>query len=839
MTILETLEDTAIDHYPVNEQKYYEYEEALSKCMEYFNNDELASKVFLDKYALRDQDQKLLEATPDQMHRRIAKEFARIEAKKFSHPMTEDEIFSYLDKFRQIIPQGSPMYGIGNTNQLISLSNCFVVDSPSDAYSGIMKTDEQIVQISKRRGGVGVDISNLRPNGAATRNAARTSTGIISFAERYSNSIREVGQSGRRGALMLTLSVHHPEILDFAKVKRDLNKVTGANISVRLTDEFLNAVDKGEQYEQRWPVDARENGEEPKVSQMVDAKEVWMQIIENAHAMAEPGLLFWDNIISESPADCYADVGYKTLTTNPCGEIPLSKADSCRLLLLNTYGFVNDPYTNKAKFDFDSFHQKAQIAQRLMDDMIDLELEAINNIIKKVKSDPEDKNTKSRELELWQEIKQACIGGRRTGTGITGLGDTIAALNMEYGSNKSINFADKLYRTLKLGCYRSSVDMAKELGTFPVWDHEKEKNNPYLLRIKDEDPDLWNDMKKHGRRNISLLTTAPAGSVSILCQTTSGIEPLFMFSYTRRKKINPSEQGVRVDFTDQSGDSWQNYEVYHRRIHDWVKVTGYKASDAVEKSPWAGCCAEDLDWKQRVKLQAAATKNIDHSISSTLNLPENINTEEVAAIYEMAWKSGCKGITIYRKNCRSGVLVETKKEDTRENNGIVKTHAPKRPKELPCDVHHISVKGQEYFVLVGLLNGEPYEVFAGINGTVSKKIKSGVIKKLKRGLYNAVFDDDSVMNDITAIIGDDQEAITRLVSSTLRHGTDINFLVHQLEKVKGDLQSFSKALGRALKKHINDGSKVTGESCPNCNHEPLVRQEGCVLCQNCSWTKCS
>ncbi|HUS51762.1 MAG TPA: adenosylcobalamin-dependent ribonucleoside-diphosphate reductase [Candidatus Paceibacterota bacterium] len=809
----------------------FSYNDAFQKSKEYFKGDELAAKVFLDKYALRDSDQELVEDTPEMMIQRIATEFCRIEKNKYKIPMTYEEIYSYLDGFKKIIPQGSVLSGVGNPYQYISISNCFVVDSPVDSYSGICKADEQIVQISKRRGGVGLDISNLRPNGTSTTNAARTSTGIIPFMERFSNSIREVGQSGRRGALLVSLSVHHPEVVEFAESKKDTTKITGANISIRLTDEFLNAVKKGKEYEQRFPVELKE-GEEPLFSKKVDAREVWMKIIQNARDTAEPGLLFWDNIIKESPADCYSKFGYKTLSTNPCSELPLSPLDSCRLLVLNLYYYVKNKYTKESYFDFVEFYKDAQVAQRFMDNIVDIEVECIEKIIKKIKKDPESLEIKRTELDLWKGTKETCEKGRRTGTGITALGDTLAALGIKYGTEKSIEVTDKIYKTLKLGCYRGSVKLSKELGAFSCWDHELEKDNPFLLRIKKEDPKLWEDMKKYGRRNISLLTTAPAGSISILARTSSGIEPVYQLIYTRKKKVNLNDQNVRVDEVDKIGDCWQYFDVKHPKLEEWTEITG---ETDISKSPWAGCCAEDINWKNRVKLQAAANKSVDHSISSTINLPEDVTIETVAEIYETAWKEGVKGITVYRKNSRSGVLVDKK-------GGLIeKTSAPKRPKLMPCEIFHTSVKGEIYFVLIGLLdNKDPYEIFAGKNGQISRNLRNAIIKKIKRGKYSLcdANDPSNVLHeDISKYISEDQEAITRLVSSNLRHGCDVSFIVHQLEKTQGDLQSFSKAISRVLKKYIEDGSRVHGEECPECGSQ-LIRQSGCIQCGNCGWSRC-
>ena len=1171
----------------------YEYEEAFDASIEYFEGDDLAAKVFLDKYALRDEDQNLLEKTPEDMHRRIAREFARIEKNKFSHPMSEDEIFRYLEGFRYIVPQGSPMYGIGNDTQIVSLSNCYVINSPEDSYGGIHRADEELSQISKRRGGVGLDISKLRPEQSVTHNAARTSSGTGSFMERYSNSIREVGQNGRRGALMITMSVHHPDILTFTTIKNDLTKVTGANISVRLSNEFLNAVANNEQYEIRWPIDS----DNPEISQMVDAREVWMKIIENAHAMAEPGLLFWDNILRYNPADCYAEEGFRTISTNPCvtkdtwimtskgpkkvedligqqfeavvdgkifdsndrgfyytgrkevfkittsrgytvkatgnhllktaefnnrqkkiswtpvsqlnigdniaisnhrdfywdgngnfnegwligsllgdgcfeephailshsdeteydmcevtndalktsvntrsdckeyskqsysvveknhidiqssnikeianqfgvkdnkelsdciektssdfhrgflrgwfdangtvltdnekssysirlssikednlyraqrmlshlgiassiycnrkdddcsanhelyiskdnilifndiigfsdqekqeeldnilnrltsvllcigaykdkfvtsvisvesigyeevydctipdvsefdangiaahncSELPLCSDDSCRLLLENLYSFVKNAFTQDAYFDFEEFFECSQVAQRMMDNMIDLELEKIDRILNKIDNDPEDEDIKVVERRLWQRIRDKCEQGRRTGTGITALGDTMAALGISYGSEESIDFTEKIYRTLKLACYRSSVNMAKELGPFPIYNAEKEKDCEFIQRIAEEDPKLYDDMTKYGRRNIALLTTAPAGSVSMQTQTTSGIEPLFMMKYKRRKKINPNDENARTDYIDINGDCWQEFMVHHPKVELWMDRTNITD---LTKAPWYGCSAEDLDWQDRVRLQANATKHVDHAISSTINLPEEVTVEKVAEIYETAWQAGCKGLTVYRKNCRSGVLVEEKDNDNQlDEDGyptkIIKTDAPKRPASLPAKVHHTTVKGDKYFVLVGMYEDEPYEVFAGQNGFIPKSVQDATVTKKKRGHYEATLDNGKTITNIAEYISDDQESVTRLVSASLRHGADLSHIVHQLEKARGDMQSFSKAVSRCLKKHVPDGSNVSGEDCPSCGEENLQRKEGCVSCLSCGWSRC-
>ena len=817
----------------------YSYEEAIQASTEYFGGDDLAARVFVDKYALRDDRQRLLEKTPDQMHRRIAREFARIEKSKFRNPYTEEQIFQALDKFQRIVPQGSPMYGIGNPYQIISLSNCYVLRSPEDSYAGICRADEELVQISKRRGGCGIDLSTLRPEGTLTRNAARTSTGTVPFAERFSNSIREVGQNGRRGALMLTQSIHHPDIESFIKCKRDLSKVTGANISVRLSDDFLRAVENNGTYFQGWPVD-----QDDAMGQSVDARSIWNLLIESAHATAEPGMLMWDNILRESVPDCYAEYGFQTVCTNPCSEIPLSAYDSCRLMLVNLYSYVRNPFTSESQFDFPAFIKDAYMCQRLMDDMVDLEIECIGRILDKIEADPEDNELKAREHALWSHVLRAADMGRRTGSGMTAVGDTLAALNVKYGSEKGLDFIEQVYQQFKLSCYRASVDMAEELGPFEVWSAEAERDNPFLKRIAQEDKLLYEKMQKHGRRNIALLTTAPCGSVSILTQTSSGIEPQFMITpYVRRKKGNPGDKNFRSDFIDQNGDHWMEFTVYPPKVTEWMKVTG--ESD-LTKSPWHGATAQELDWRGRVELQARAQKHIDHAISSTVNLPADTTVETVGQIYMAAWKAGCKGMTIYRDGCRTGVLVA---KDEKPKAQPAEQAEYKRPKSLPCEVTHQTVGGTPYFVLVSTRDGKPYEVFAGVNKTsedealIPKRFKSGTLTKMDRGHYKGEFVSDKdgetlTLNKMGNLVSSEEGAVTRLISTLLRHGVDVHYVVHQLEKVKGDMFSFSKTVARALKKYIPDGTAVKGEQCGNCGSESLVRQEGCVTCKSCGSSKC-
>ena len=813
-------------------------EEVVKASTQYFN-DSFSADVFL-KYALKNEDDTYLEKTPEDMHWRMAKELARIDAKKFKQPLTKEDIFYWFDRFKWIVPQGSPMYGIGNTKKYISLSNCFVV-ALHDSYGGICQADQEIVQICKRRGGSGLDISCLRPNGTVTSNSSHSSTGIIPFMERFSNSIREVGQANRRGALMICISVHHPEILQFCKIKQDLTKVTGANISIKLTDEFLQAVEKDTEYELRWPVTGV-----PKTTQKISAKKVWKEIIAAARDWAEPGLLFWDNIIRNSPADSYSSLGFETIATNPCAELPLCAYDSCRLFAINLFSFVLNPFTKHAKFDFKQLYLVTKITQRLMDNLIDLELEYIDRIITKIKNDPEPKETKQTELNLWNKVREKCLNGRRTGTGITALGDTFAALGLAYGSKESIAKAEKIYRTIKFAAYEQSVDMAEELGPFPIWNHDVEKDNAFLNRFKDETvalgdgetisgADLYKRMSKSGRRNISLLTTAPTGSVSILTQTSSGVEPIYKLSYVRRRKITHTET-VKPDFVDKNGDKWQEYTIYHPKVALWKEVTG---ETDVKKSPWHDCCAMDIDWVNRVKLQAAIQKHVDHSISSTINLPKDISYESTAEIYETAWKAGCKGITVYREGCRDGVLISKKLEECKT---ITKTQAPKRPKSLPCDLFVLPNKKSQILIIVGKLNSDPYEIFA--MHTNDEKIiehdkQYGTINKITRGHYIVKTDKGEVLiKDTHKALNPEEAVITRLISASLRHGADVAFIVHQLEKVEGDWNSFAKAIARVLKSYIVDGTKVTGEECPNCKSTTnLIRESGCVSCR-CGWSKC-
>jgi len=816
------------------------FDEAFNESLSYFKGDELAASVFVTKYALQDNQGNFLETTPDDMHKRLSKEFARIE-KKYDNPMSEETIFNLLKDFKYVVPQGSPMSGVGNKYQIQSLSNCFVVKSPEDSYGGILKTDEEQVQIMKRRGGVGFDVSTIRPHGLRTSNAAKTTDGIGVFMERFSNSCREVAQGGRRGALMLTISVHHPDIETFINIKRDLTKVTGANISIRLTDEFMKAVDNDEEYELRFPT---ENDTDRLVSRTTSASNIWNQIIESAHAAAEPGLLFWDNVLKFTPAQAYKDVGFHTISTNPCSEITLSAYDSCRLLLLNLTSFVKKPFMRNAEFDYDLFNEHAQKAQRLMDDLIDLELECVDRIIHKIESDPEALDTKRVELELWQKIKEAALNGRRTGLGVTGLGDTLAMLGLKYGSRQSINATERIYKELAIASYTSSCILASERGSFLVYDYEKEADHPFIKRLFEESPELRNLHSRFGRRNIAITTTAPCGSVSVLTQTTSGIEPPFMLKYTRRKKVNSSDPDATVDFVDDLGDKWQEFDVYHHGFKKWMEITG---KTDVEESPYAGTTANEIVWEAAVDLQAAAQKWVCHAISKTINLPSDVTIDDVKKVYWRGWKKGLKGVTVYREGSRSGVLVSKSNEETK-----FKTHsAPSRPDELKCYIHHASIKGEAWTILVGLLDGRPYEVMGGLQKYIEipKKYKKGYIVKHPYKTRNSRYDlrigkngDEILIKDIVSVFDNPNHAgFTRTISLALRHGAPIQYIVEQLQKdTEMDMFSFSKVIARVLKNYIKDGTVPGMTICENCSAEgTLVYQEGCVMCTSCGHGKCS
>jgi len=831
----------------------YSYSQVYEASIEYFSGDEFAAKVFVDKYALQTPQGDYLELTPVDMHRRLAKEFARMES-KYPNPVSEDAIFCLLDHFKFVVPQGSPMSAIGNPYQLQSLSNCFVVQGVHtdkfDSYGGIMLADQEIAQIMKRRGGVGLDISGIRPKDVITNNAAKTTDGIGVFMERFSNTCREVAQNGRRGALMITISVNHPEIETFIKIKRDTKKVTGANISIRFNDEFMKAVKDDEEYTLRWPVHVPL--EEAKVTRVVKAKEIWNQVIDSAWSSAEPGLLFWDTVKKNTPSDLYAAFGHSSICTNPCGEIVLPAYDACRLLVLNLSSYVKGAFTKEASFDFKKFNQHTQVAQRLMDDIIDLEIECVDRIIAKVKTDPEPPEAKQIEQNLWKKIREMNISGRRTGLGITALGDTLAMLGIKYGSKESIETTRKIYRALAVAAHTSSCVMAKERGAFPIFDYQLEKDHDYLNGIFQDCPPAVRKMwKTSGRRNIALTTTAPTGSVSSQTQTTSGIEPVYSLSYMRRKKHNPSDKNARVDFVDALGDSWQEFTVYHHGVQKWMEATG---ETDIAKSPYHGATSNDIDWVASVDLQAAAQESIDHSISKTCNLPENVSREVVSQVYMRAWEKGCKGFTVYRDKCRDGVLIQ-KDTPKSKNDGrpveIEASMAPKRPTELPCDIRKAKIQGEQWTIFVGLFNGKPYEIFGGLSKYVDipNKYKMGKIAKNGKvddiTTYNLVLgegDDQMLIKDIANVFENGNfGAFTRTISLAMRHGTPVQYVVEQLQKDKhSDITSFSKVVARVLKNYIVDGTKSTAErKCPSCNKEnSFAYQEKCLTCTNCGWSKC-
>jgi len=815
-------------------------EEVYASSLEYFNGDELAADVFL-KYALRDGDN-FLEISPEEMHRRLAREFARIEA-KYSNAMSEDEIYELLKGFKDVIPQGSPMSGIGNPHQVQSLSNCFVINSAQDSYGGILFADQEQVQIMKRRGGVGHDVSTIRPKGLPTKNAAHTTDGIAVFMDRFSNSCREVAQGGRRGALMLTIDCRHPEIMTFINIKRDKKRVTGANISVKWHDDFMQAVVEGTDYTLRWPVNL--SPEEATVTTRVNAREVWETFIDAAWSSAEPGALFWSTALRNSPADIYASEGFGSTSTNPCGEIILSPYDSCRLMVVNLKSFIQNSFTENATFDFERFSDVTAKAQRLMDDMIDLEIEQVDKIITKIECDPEPQDVKRIELDLWENIKRQAISGRRTGLGITALGDALAALGLKYGSNESIETTEAIYKALAVASHSESIRLAEERGSFPVWDFEIEKDHEYLQRILAScDSQVYEKYLSSGRRNIANTTTAPVGSVSCLTQTTSGIEPAYLLSYQRRRKITSDAE--RVDFVDDLGDRWQMYDVFHQGVAEWMNVTG---EEDITQSPYYQATSNDIDWSKSVELQAAAQRWIDHSISKTCNLPKDATHETVADVYMRAWLTGCKGFTVYRDGSRAGVLIADEKVVDVDDNGEPRL-APKRREYLDCEIHRAAISGENWIIFVGTLQGQPYEIFGGLSEYVEipKKWKEGKIRKRSRKTVESKYDlilgegdDELVVKDIVSVFANpNHTAFTRTLSLSLRHGVPVQFLVEQLMKdKKADLFSFSRVIARCLKKYIADGTKASNGMIINCCNEPnVVYQEGCATCLTCGSAKC-
>ena len=844
------------------EQKIYTYDEAYKASLDYFEGDELAARVWVNKYAMKDSHGNIYEQSPVDMHWRLANEIARIE-QKYPNPISAQEVYDLLAHFRYIIPAGSPMTGIGNPYQVASLSNCFVigVEGDADSYGAIMKEDEEQVQLMKRRGGVGHDLSKLRPKGSPVRNSALTSTGIVPFMERFSNSTREVAQDGRRGALMLSVSIKHPESEAFIDAKMTQGKVTGANVSVRIDDAFMNAAINQQPYMQQYPVDA----EQPQFSKRIDASALWRKIVHNAWRSAEPGVLFWDTIIRESIPDCYADLGFRTISTNPCGEIPLCPYDSCRLLAINLYGYVEKPFTPQATFNFDLFKKHVRLAQRLMDDIIDLELEMIEKILKKVESDPQVEEVKHTEIQLWKKIYQKAIEGRRTGVGITAEGDMIAALGLRYGTQEATDFAVNVQRTLAVAAYGSSVEMARERGAFQIFDAAREVNNPFILRLKEADANLYEDMVKYGRRNIACLTIAPTGTTSLMTQTTSGIEPVFLPVYKRRRKVNPNDPEVRVDFVDETGDSIEEYIVYHPKFMTWMKVNGLDTTknytqeeidELVAQSPYYKATANDVDWLMKVKMQGAIQKWVDHSISVTVNLPADVDEELVNKLYIEAWKSGCKGCTIYRDGSRSGVLVSAEKKEKKDEAPVCQPPQVTeiRPVELECDVVRFQNKKEKWVAFVGLLDGHPYEIFTGLmddeEGIVlPKHVTSGVIIKNQNpdGTKRYDFQFKNKRGYKTTVEGLSEKFdkeywnYAKLISGVLRYRmplTNVIKLVGQLQLDSESINTWKNGVTRALKKYISDGTEATGQKCPNCGCETLVYQEGCLICKSCGSSRC-
>ncbi|MFA6924053.1 MAG: adenosylcobalamin-dependent ribonucleoside-diphosphate reductase [Bacteroidales bacterium] len=839
--------------------KTFTYEEAFAKTTEYFKGDTLAASVWINKYALKDSENNLYESTPDEMHRRLAREITRVE-KKYPLPMSEDEVYELLRNFKYIVPQGGPMAGIGNNFQIASLSNCFVIgnEGGSDSYGGIMKIDQEQVQLMKRRGGVGHDLSHIRPMGSPVKNSALTSTGIVPFMERYSNSTREVAQDGRRGALMLSISVRHPDVEKFIDAKLEEGKVTGANISVKIDDEFMKAVVENKKYLQKFPVDS----DNPTKTQEIDARQLWNKIIHNAWRSAEPGILFWDTIIKEAIPDCYADMGFKTVSTNPCGEIPLCPYDSCRLIALNLYSYVDNPFTKEASFDFELFIKHVKASQRIMDDIIDLELEKIDTILKKIENDPEVAEVKRIEVNLWKNIKKKCIEGRRTGIGITAEGDMLAALSCRYGTDEATSFSVEVHKLLAIEAYRSSVELAKLRGRFLIYNAEKEKNNPFIQRIKNADPQLYDDMTRYGRRNIALLTVAPTGSVSICTQTTSGIEPVFKINYKRRKKVNPNDKNSKVDFVDGIGDTWEEYNVFHPKFLKWLKVNGYNVDEVknyndeelnpiIKKSPYYKATANDVDWLAKVKMQGMIQKWIDHSISVTVNVPTEFTEEMVSKIYTTAWESGCKGVTIYREGSRSGVLVSNSQRDDATGE-FQETKAPQRPKRLEAEIVRFQNDYEKWVAVVGLLNNKPYEIFTGkAEGFyLPPAINKGwVIKnKAENGetRYDFQFEDkDGYKITIEGLSRSFDKVFwnyAKLISGILRHGMPLPFvadIVGNLHFDNESINTWKNGVVRALKKYIPDGTEAAEKTCPSCGDpEGLVYKEGCLSCKSCDYSKC-
>ena len=866
----------------MKENKKYSFDEAFEASLRYFGGDELAARVWVNKYAMKDSFGNIYEKSPEDMHWRIANEVARME-QKYKNPISAQEIFGLLDHFRYIIPAGSPMTGIGNDYQIASLSNCFVIglDGDADSYGAILRIDEEQVQLMKRRGGVGHDLSHVRPKGSPVNNSALTSTGLVPFMERYSNSTREVAQDGRRGALMLSVSIKHPDAEAFVDAKMEEGKVTGANVSVKITDSFMEAAVNDRPFVQQFPI----NAEQPTYSKEISAKKLWEKIVHNAWKSAEPGVLFWDTIIRESLPDCYADLGFRTVSTNPCGEIPLCPYDSCRLLSINLYSYVKNPFTEEATFDFDLFRKHALLAQRLMDDIVDLEMEKIDRIMEKIKSDPQNDEVKHAEYHLWEKIKEKSGKGRRTGVGITAEGDMIAAMGVRYGTEEATKFAVEVHKTLALSAYRSSVTMAQERGAFSIFEAERERNNPFVLRIKEADPQLYSDMMKYGRRNIACLTIAPTGTTSLMTQTTSGIEPVFLPVYTRRRKVNPNDTEVHVDYVDEVGDSFEEYIVYHKKFLEWMKINGLdttkkytqaEINDLVKRSPYYKATANDVDWLMKVRMQGAIQKWVDHSISVTVNLPNNVDEALVNKLYVEAWRSGCKGCTIYRDGSRSGVMISVSKKDKKKKNDNGRETSQdsdlnsseekhehvctppqvveERPQVLDCDVVRFQNNKEKWVAFVGLLDGYPYEIFTGLQdddeGIVLPKsvTKGKIIKQTNAdGTHRYDFQFENKRGYKTTVEGLSEKFnpeywnYAKLISGVLRYRMPIDHVIHlvgSLQLKDESINTWKNGVERALKKYVTDGTTVSGQTCPICGQETLVYQEGCLICTNCGASRC-
>ena len=856
-----------------NKKLTYTFDEAFKASVDYFGGDELAAKVWVNKYAVKDSFGNIYEKTPDDMHWRIANEIARVE-KKYKNAMTAAQIHELLKGFKYIVPQGSPMTGIGNNYQIASLSNCFVIgnEGSADSYGAIMKIDEEQVQLMKRRGGVGHDLSDIRPKGSPVKNSALTSTGLVPFMERFSNSTREVAQDGRRGALMLSVSIKHPDSESFIDAKMESGKVTGANVSVKIDDEFMKAAIEGRKYTQCYPIDSKN----PLYSKEIEAAELWKKIVHNAWKSAEPGVLFWDTILRESIPDCYADLGFRTVSTNPCGEIPLCPYDSCRLLAINLYSYVKNPFTSKAKFDFDLFKKHVAIAQRIMDDIIDLEIEKIDMIQAKIASDPEDDETKYTEKRLWEKIMDKSTKGRRTGVGITAEGDMLAAMGLRYGTDQATEFAEKVQRTLALAAYRSSVEMARERGAFQIYDWKREQKNPFILRLKEADPELYADMKKYGRRNIACLTIAPTGTVSLMTQTTSGLEPVFMPVYKRRRKVNREDENANITFTDENGDSFEEFIVFHHKFVEWMIVNGInpaqkftpeEVDDLVARSPYYKATAQDVDWVNKVKMQGALQKWVDHSISVTINLPNDVSEDLVNQLYVEAWNSGCKGCTVYRDGSRDGVLIDAKsdkKAEKKKEDGKEPTLAPCdceprqvveiRPRILEAEVVRFQNNKEKWVAFVGILDGRPYEIFTGLQDdeegiVLPKTVEKGwIIKNIDeegRKRYDFQFTNKRgykvTIEGLSEKFDKEYWNYAKLISGVLRYQMPIDLcikLIGSLDLGSENINNWKNGVERALKKYVQDGTAVKGEKCSVCGSESLVYQEGCLICKNCGSSRC-